>query len=126
MLDKIENIVAITLGILSFFGIIIGIAVKIIRDRDKTQRLEKTQKETTSSISDITGALKVIGKDIIEDKQLSAENNRLITAVHSRLDRVERAYGKLKVSQVRYEERLNSYREELSRLRDTQKLKPIE
>lgn len=103
----------------SIIVLFIGIVVKYTRDRIKLQ-------ETNRSQSEITIQLKTISRDVTEDKVLTAENNRLVTAVHNRLDRVERAYGKLRINQVRTEEQVKVLSEDMRRLKDTQKIRPVD
>lgn len=115
LLDNLE-LAAKILGILGVFSALI---VKWARDRKDLADTKKSQVETTAT-------LKVLTRDLQETKADTKEGNRLLAAVHKRLDRVERDVRRTRIQQVRLEEKHEALRDQVKSLRDTQRIRPIE
>ncbi len=119
MLDNFSNLITVITGIIGILSLFAAIIANWIRTG-------KTTADNKKSLADVTGTIQILANDVQETKFDTKEGNRLLTALHGRLDRVEQVNSKLRVNQIRLDERVKFLHSEFKSLKDTQKIRPVE
>lgn len=103
-------------GIIAILAFLAGIIIKWARDRKDTE-------ENKKSLQEVTSTLRKVSTDLLETKFDTKESNRLLTAVHRRMDTVEQEQRHQRDTQITHDAEIRFLKEEFKSLKDTQRFK---
>ena len=116
MLDHFSDSLTVITGIVGILSLFAALVANWVRTKKDTNDNKKT-------LSEVTGSIRVLVSDLQETKSDTKEGNRLLKAVHERMDSVEKYNSRLRINQIRLDERVKFLHSQVKSLKDTQKFK---